>query len=151
MRSDRQWTLEMRDVLLNMMRTFFRRKFGELFYRLVVIDLKPHSKGLIVEMGLLLDPNIDNLKDIETSLEDQVRQIIENKDENNNNNRPGNKHWEDFSSENSAFMLKNMKQRLTGLSMIYIEIFSNIFFKDFVNILKERSGQRIGLWTPICF
>ena len=74
MRSDRQWTLEMRDVLLNMMRTFFRRKFGELFYRLVVIDLKPHSKGLIVEMGLLLDPNIDNLKDIETSLEDQVRQ-----------------------------------------------------------------------------
>ena len=67
----------MRDVLLNMMRTFFRRKFGELFYRLVVIDLKPHHKGLIVEMGLLLDPNIDNLKDIETSLEDQVRQIRE--------------------------------------------------------------------------
>ena len=126
MRSDRQWTLEMRDVLLNMMRTFFRRKFGELFYRLVVIDLKPHPKGLIVEMGLLLDPNFDNLKDIETSLEDQVRQIIENKDENNNNNRQGNKHWEDFSSENSAFMLKNMKQRLTGLSMIYIEIFKNI-------------------------
>ena len=50
-----------------------RGKFGELFYRLVVSDLKPHSKGLIVELGLLLDPNKDNLKDIETSLGDQAR------------------------------------------------------------------------------
>ena len=40
-----------------------------------MIDIKSHPKGLIVELGLLLDPNIDNLKDIETSLEDQVRQI----------------------------------------------------------------------------
>ena len=53
--------------------TLIRGKFGEQFYRLVVIDLKPHSKGLIVELGLLLDPNTDNLKDIETSLEDQVK------------------------------------------------------------------------------
>ena len=55
--------------------TLIRGKFGELFYRLVVIDIKSHPKGLIVELGLLLDPNIDNLKDIETSLEDQVREI----------------------------------------------------------------------------
>ena len=53
--------------------TLTRGKFGEQFYRLVVIDLKPHSKGLIVELGLILDPNTDNLKDIETSLEDQVK------------------------------------------------------------------------------
>ena len=63
----------MTDVFLNMMRTFFRGKFGEQFYRLIVIGLAPHSKGLIVELGLLLDPNTDNLKDIETSLEDQVK------------------------------------------------------------------------------
>ena len=44
-----------------------------------MIDLKSHPKGLIVELGLLLDPNIDNLKDIETSLEDQVRQIRDGK------------------------------------------------------------------------
>ena len=43
-----------------------------MFYRLILLELKPHKKGLIVETALLLDPNIENLKDIETSLEDQV-------------------------------------------------------------------------------
>ena len=44
-----------------------------MFYRLIVTELKPHPKGLIVETAVLLNPNIENLQDIDASLEDQVR------------------------------------------------------------------------------
>ena len=43
-----------------------------MFYRAILLELKPHKKGLIVETAVLLDPNIENFKDIETALEDQV-------------------------------------------------------------------------------
>ena len=50
----------------------FRRKFGELFYRVVIISMERHYKGLVVETGILLDPNEENYNDILRLLQEQV-------------------------------------------------------------------------------
>ena len=51
---------------------FSRNKFGELFYRIIIMSFKNHPKGLIVETALLLDPNRENYKDIMNKLQEQV-------------------------------------------------------------------------------
>ena len=33
-------------------------KFGELFYRVIIMDIKDHPKGIIIECGVLLGTKI---------------------------------------------------------------------------------------------
>ena len=42
--------------------TKFKSIFGEAFYRLVVIDIYPSQKSLIVRSAILLDPNEENFR-----------------------------------------------------------------------------------------
>ena len=41
--------------------TRFKRIFGEAYYRMVVMDLYPSLKSMIVRSAILLDPSIDNI------------------------------------------------------------------------------------------
>ena len=32
----------------------YRKKFGELFYRVIIMNLKDHTKGMLIESAVLL-------------------------------------------------------------------------------------------------
>ena len=42
-----------------------------MFYKVVVLEFIDHPKGVLVETGIILDPNYENRKDIETIFEEQ--------------------------------------------------------------------------------
>ena len=53
--------LNMTDQMIHLIGTRFKRIFGEAYYRLVVMDLYPSYKSMIVRSAILLDPSIDNI------------------------------------------------------------------------------------------
>ena len=74
LRNDPKWVNEMKDQYYSILRTLFRyiyshnflldmkisifdiyrKKFGELFYRVIIMNLKDHTKGMLIESAVLL-------------------------------------------------------------------------------------------------
>jgi len=71
LRHEPTWKSQMTDILQHILRSLFKRKFGEMFYKVVILDYIDHTKGVLVEAGVMLDPNSENRKDIETIFEEQ--------------------------------------------------------------------------------
>ena len=124
----------------------YRNKFGELFYRLILLELKPHKKGLIVETALLLDPNIENLKDIETSLEDQVS--LEADTNLKIMFQARKKSFGGWEFGKFGFYVEEYKAAPHRFFIvIVITILCSLFHhQDFVNISIVNSGRRIEFW-----
>ena len=51
---DPTFMLEMEDEILMLMRTIFRRAFGNRFYRVVHIGFSNHKKGMVIQMAVLV-------------------------------------------------------------------------------------------------
>ena len=57
-----QTLISIRNSIFQQIGTKFKSIFGEAFYRLVVIDIYPSRKSLIVRSAILLDPNEENFR-----------------------------------------------------------------------------------------
>jgi len=59
------WLNLIKDKYYHIFRTLLRKKFGELFYRVFIMDMVPHPKGMMIESLALLDPSSENRNDLE--------------------------------------------------------------------------------------